>query len=357
MNKEQKTSDIHTLLFSSYALVGIGLLMNFSISPSTSTSLSLTIFYKQLLYVGIGTVSLILFSYFNHTKLKDISTVLFFLVLISLFFTTGETSRRWLYVGLPFTIQPSQYASLVLSILISKVVSTKLREDYNKKIYIILLGVVILISGLVIIEPDMGSGIIIMLTCGALLLVSGMKLIDFCIVSIPTIMLGAIAIMNNQSWKKRIVFFLNPYSAPTGEGYQALQSFRAIARGGIIGTGFMRSMFKYGKLPEKTADFIFAITAEEFGIIGCTIIIALFIALIYTGFKIAKNTGSTFSRLLAVGIILNIALSALVNISTNIGLLPVTGITLPFISFGGNSMLANLTGVGILINIAKKSGE
>jgi len=357
MNKEQKISYIRILLFLTYTLVGIGLLMNFSISPAATESLSLSIFYRQLVYAGIGTVFLIFFTYFNHKKLRDLSTILFFLLIASLLLTEGETSKRWIDIGLPFVLQPSQYVNLVLSVLIAKVVSEKLKEDYSQKIYIILLLIVTFISTLVAIEPDMGSAAVTFLACTTLLLVSGIRVKDFSLVFFPATIMGIIAVMNNRGWKERIIYFLNPYSSSSGEGYQALQSFRAIARGGIVGRGFMRSIFKYGKLPEKTADFIFAIIAEEFGIIGCIIIIALFIALLYTGFKIVKTAESSFSRLLAAGIILSIAFSTIINISTNIGLLPVTGISLPFISYGGNSMLANLIGIGILINIVKKSGE
>lgn len=357
MNKEQKASYLRVILLFTYSLIGIGLLMNFSISPAASNSLSLNIFYRQLLYVAIGTAFLIFFAYFNYKKLKNISTILFFLLVISLLLTRGVGSRRWIDIGLPFALQPSQYANLILTILIAKVVSEKLREEYNQKIFVVLFLIVIFVSGLVAIEPDMGSAAVIFFANITLLFICGIKVRDFLIVLLPTSILGIVALLSKESWKQRIVYFFHPYNSPLGAGYQALQSFRAIARGGVAGVGFMRSIFKYGKLPEKTSDFIFAIIGEEFGIIGCILVISLFVVLLYTGFKIVKNADSSFSRLLAAGIILNIATASIINISTNIGLLPVTGIVLPFISYGGNSMLSNLISIGILINIVRRSGE
>ncbi len=357
MNKEQKVSYLRTILLFTYSLVGIGLLMNFSISPAVSSSLSLDIFYRQLLYVGIGTVFLIFFAYFNHKKLKNLSTVLFLLLVISLLFTKGRASRRWIDIGLPFAFQPSQYANLILTILIAKVASEKLKEEYNQKIFIILLSIVIFVSALVAIEPDLGNAAVILFASITLLFICGIRARDFFLVFSPALILGIIAVLYKESWKQRIIYFFYPYRSPLGAGYQALQSFRAIARGGVTGVGFMRSIFKYGKLPEKTSDFIFAIIGEEFGIIGSILVIALFIVLLYTGFKIVKNAESNFSRLLAAGVTLNFAFAAIINISTNIGLLPVTGIVLPFISYGGNSMLSNLISIGILINIVRTNGE
>ena len=359
MNKDQKASYLRTILLFTYSLIGIGLLMNFSISPAASNSLSLNIFYRQLLYVGIGTFFLIFFTYFNHKKLKKVSTVLFFLLVASLLLVLikGEGAHRLIDIGLPFTFQPSQYANLILTILIAKVVSEKSKEEYNQEIFIILFLIVIFVSGLVAIEPDMGDAAIIFLTNITLLFICGIKTRDFFMVLTPTSVLGVIAVLYRDKWKQRIVYFFHPHQSPLDAGYQALQSFRAIARGGVTGAGFMRSIFKYGDLPENTSDFIFAIIGEEFGIIGCILLITLFVVLLYTGFKIVKNAESSFSRLLAAGIMLNIATASIVNISTNIGLLPVTGIVLPFISYGGNSMLSNLIGIGIIMNIVRTNGE
>jgi cell division protein FtsW (lipid II flippase) len=355
MNKD-KSQLIILLIILVYALVFFGLLMNFSISPVESESAPFNLFFRQLLNVGLGSIVLIFFSYFNHKYLAKASKVLLIILIVSLFIVDGPLSRRWIYLGeLPFALQPSQYAPIILTIFLAKVFSREVKEKFTKKLYILMFGIICFVTVMISLEPDLGSGITTFGSSMFLLFLTGISMSEFLTFLSFSLLGGALFITISKEWMNRIHAFLNPYAYSTSDALQTLQAFRALARGGIAGVGFMRSILKFpGHLPERSSDFIFAIIGEETGLIGCSVLIAVFLIIFYVGFRIARRSQSTFSRLVAAGVAIDILLWAILNMLVNVGLMPVTGVPLSFVSFGGNNMLANFIGIGILINIIRK---
>ncbi|NCO28690.1 MAG: hypothetical protein COS15_05575 [Caldiserica bacterium CG02_land_8_20_14_3_00_36_38] len=355
MNRDKRRFII-LLIALVYSLVLFGLLMNFSIGPAEYESAPFSLFFKQLFNVGVGTVALIFFSFFNHKHLMKVSKILLILLIFSLIIVDGSLSRRWIYLGnIPLALQPSQYAPIILTIFIARIFSYPINDKSSKKLYLIIFGIIIFLTVLISLEPDFGSGIIAFGSSMFLLFLTGISISEFLSFLSFSLLGGALFLTINNEWMNRIRAFFHPYLYSTSDALQSLQAFRALARGGIAGVGFMRSVLKFpGHLPERSSDFIFAIIGEETGLIGCSVLIAIFLIISYIGLRIARGSQSTFSRLVAAGIVIDILLWAILNMLVNVGLMPVTGIPLSFVSFGGNNMLANFIGVGILINIIRK---
>ena len=203
-------------------------------------------------------------------------------------------------------------------------------------------------------QPDFGTGVVIVMSIVVLLFVSGVKMNFF--IKLASIGLTAITvlIMIAPYRLKRILSFLNPWEDPLGSGFQIIQSLYAIGPGGLLGLGLGNSIQKHFYLPEPQTDFIFSIISEEFGFLGVLIVSTLFLIIIYRGFKISMNCENKFGKYLAFGITFGLAFQALLNLMVVVGLIPVTGVTLPFLSYGGSSLIITMIGIGILLNISKQ---
>ncbi len=358
MTREQKAY-IFSIIFVTYLLVLVGVVINISMSPAANPSHPMNSFYRYLFSVGVGTLFLIFFSYFNHRKLKKLAFPILVLLFISMFFTVSvEGSSRWISIkGIPFAIQPSQYITLFFVILIAKIFSENTDDRDNEKLEIFSLVLLTIFAGKVALQPDFGTATIIFLTV-ILLLLPLVK--DYKITggyTLLSIVFAGIYIRTHSSLYSRLASFLHPEKYSRESSYQLLQSLRAIARGGLYGVGLMNSYFKYGSLPLNRLDFVFAIIGEEFGLMGDTVVLVMFFTLIYLGFRIVNSVPDTFSKILALGITIHIAVSVLVNIAVNVGLLPVTGVPLPIISYSGNNAIVTFSEIGILINIIRKAAE
>lgn len=357
MNK--KNQYVIFLIGIAVILTILGILMSMSISSAITEGFSLELFYRQIIYSVIGIVVFILFSSINHTKLKKFAKILFLLnlalVVIALF-GKFDSTRRIITIGnLPFSLQPSQYVFITLTMLFARVSSEPVDEKLKYRFFTLLFIIVLIISAFVIFEPDMGTGIHILLTGFALLFILGIPIKLFLVFSGLSVLGGMSILTLNSEWQNRIQAFLNPYKYASSDAMQALQALRALARGGITGVGFMRSLLKFpGGLPVSSSDFVFAIIGEEFGILACFFIILFYAAFVYIGFRISRESKSAFSRTLAFGLTFGIVLWSLINIAVNIMLIPTTGVPLSFVSFGGNNLIANFISLGILVNIAKK---
>ena len=206
---------------------------------------------------------------------------------------------------------------------------------------------------LIMLEPDFGTGVVIVMTIIVLLFVSGVKMNFFIKIGVLGL-LGVVVLVIIAPYRmERIISFINPWSDPLGSGFQIIQSLYAIGPGGLLGLGFGNSVQKHFYLPEPQTDFIFSIISEEFGFLGVVIVTSLFITIIYSGFKIAMNCEDKFGKYLAFGITFGLAFQTMLNLMVVVGLIPVTGVTLPFLSYGGSSLLISLTSMGILLNISK----
>ena len=292
--------------------------------------------------------------YFRHaTTILLVCIVLLILVLIPGLGIVRNGSRSWFGIG-SFSIQPSEFSKLGLIIFTSKYLSksNKFLKDYKKGVFPILF-VLLLIFGLIMLEPDFGTGMIIVVTIISLLYISGVDMKFF----IGLFILGVIGIVGliiiAPYRMDRITSFVNPWSDPLGTGFQIIQSLYAIGPGGLFGVGYLNSRQKAFYLPEPQTDFIFSIIAEEFGIVGTLVILTLFGIILYRGIKIALKQEDLFSKYLSFGLIFQLIVQVIMNLSVVIGLIPVTGVTLPFMSYGGSSLLTSLVGIGILLNISK----
>ena len=251
-------------------------------------------------------------------------------------------------------MQPSEFAKMGLIIFLSKYLSNNQSNmKYIFKGVIPILIVIFWALFLIMLEPDFGSAFVIALTLIIIIFISGVRLSFFTIGGLIGL-LGIIGLIVVAPYRlQRIFAFLNPWSDPLGSGYQIIQSLYAIGPAGIFGLGFGNSIQKQFYLPEPQNDFIFAIIAEEFGIVGVTIIILLFIMLCYMVFKLSMKQSDLFAKYLSFGLGLQIILQGLLNMCVVVGLIPVTGVTLPFLSYGGSSLLVSMVSMGIILNISK----
>ena len=355
------------LLFDVILLMLFGLLMIYSSSSIWSDykfGNSLHYVLYQGLFIIISIVLIVIISkvdyhlYYKHaSKLLVISIALLILVLIPGIGIIRNGSRSWFGIG-GFGIQPSEFSKLTLIIFTAKYLekSDRYIKNYKKGVFPIL-GILMLIFGLIMLEPDFGTGMIIVVSIIALLFIAGVNMKFFFILGGIGI-IGIIGLIIIAPYRMdRITSFLNPWSDPLGTGFQIIQSLYAIGPGGLLGTGLFNSRQKHFYLPEPQTDFIFSIISEELGVLGVVIIISLFAILLYTSIKIALKCEDKYGKYLSFGLVFQIIVQTILNLSVVIGLIPVTGVTLPFLSYGGSSLLISSISVGIIISIAKSSPQ
>lgn len=314
----------------------------------------------QGLFFIIGIVALYIVSKIDYTKylkkanvILGICFLLLILVLIPGIGTIRNGSRSWFGVG-GMGIQPSEFMKLALIIFTSKYLSNNPKEVKNivKGVFPILF-ITLLAFGLIMLQPDLGTGAIILVSIVGLLFISGVNMKFF--VKIGMVGLAGLAglIIAAPYRIKRIVSFINPWTDPLGAGFQSIQSLYAIGPGGLLGMGLFNSVQKHFYLPEPQTDFIFSIISEELGIFGILIVASLFIGIFYRCIKIALNTDNLFGKYLVFGITFQLAFQTILNLSVVVGLVPITGVTLPFLSYGGSSLLITMISIGIILNVSR----
>ncbi len=344
------------------ALLSIGIIMVYSASAILSLEKYNDPYFflkRQLAWAFLGLSGMLAASRINYRALPRLLKPLLFLTLLLLILVLfpqfGKEiagARRWLKVG-DFTLQPSELAKLVLILYMADALSRK-KEKIRSFAYgflppLLILGAIFI---LILLQPDLGTGLIILVVILSMLFVSGVRLahlFSLFLVAIPSIWL----LINKVGYRKRrILVFLDPWSDPQGAGFQIIQSLLALGSGGILGRGLGEGTQKLFYLPAPHTDFIFAILGEELGLVGGMAVIILFGAFIYFGARIARRAPDLFGSLLALGITTWIGLQAMINIGVVTGFLPTKGLPLPFISFGGSSLIFSLIGVGILLSIS-----
>ena len=315
---------------------------------------------NQALFFIIGVVLMIIVSkidykkYFKYAnKILIVCITLLILVLIPGIGSVRNGSRSWFGIG-SFGIQPSEFAKLGLIIFTSKYLSNNPNSMKNFKkgvlpILIITLGM----FGIIMLQPDFGTGTILVMTIIGILFVAGLNIkifVKFGIVGL----IGVVGLIIVAPYRlKRILSFLDPWSDPLGSGFQIIQSLYSIGPGGLFGLGFGNSIQKHFYLPEPQTDFIFSIISEEFGFMGILIISTLFIIIFYNCLKISMKCTDLFGKYLSFGITFGLIFQSILNLSVVVGLIPVTGVTLPFLSYGGSSLLIIMVSMGIILNISR----
>lgn len=310
---------------------------------------------QQLIWMALGLLSMIFFTQLDYKKFKYYAipaTFFSLLLLLAVFIpglgVSGGGAHRWLKIG-PFTIQPAEIIKLTGVIFLATYFEKKTRILP----FLILVIPVTIITA--VLQKDMGSTIVFVASATLVYFAGGAPLWHF-LASLPfaVVTLGVL-IFTSPYRSKRILAFLDPFSDPQGFTYHISQVLIALGSGGLFGLGLGNSRQKFEYIPQVSTDSIFGIIGEELGFVGATFLISLFIFLIMRGLKIAQNCEDNFGRILALGLTCWLAVQVLINLSSMSALLPLTGVPLPFISYGGSALVANLTAVGILLNISKQT--
>ena len=284
-----------------------------------------------------------------------ISFVLLVLVLIPGIGSIRNGSRSWFGIG-SLGIQPSEACKISLIIFVSKYLS--LNEEYIHSFFkgvVPILFIVFVFFFLIMLQPDLGTGLIIVLSIISILFIAGVSN-KFFISGGVIGLLGVILLIVIAPYRmNRITSFVDPWKDPLGTGFQMIQSLYAIGPGGLLGMGFLNSVQKHFYLPEPQTDFIFSIICEEFGVIGAFLVVFLFAFILYRGVMISLKANDNFAKYLSFGILFQIVFQAIMNLMVVVGLIPVTGVTLPFLSYGGSSLLVSMASIGIILNISRNN--
>lgn len=367
MKKNNNKPD-QILTITTFALVVFGLVMISSAGVAISQHRFNDgyYFFKHQLFYGVlpGLFLMYLVQKIDYHFWRRVAFLLFAinLFLLVLVFIPGvglrfQGASRWITLG-PFSFQPTEMLKLTMILYLAAWLES--RKDLKRDLFegfIPFLAILGIVSFLVIKQPDMGTLGIVIIISVTMFFLSGAKTIH--LISMAGIgILAFLVLVKIESYRmNRLLVFLHPEFDPRGIGYQINQALLAIGSGGIFGLGLGHSRQKFNYLPEPIGDSIFAIICEEIGFIGAIILILLFVFFALRGLKIAKNTPDMFGKLVAIGITSWVVFQALINISAITGLIPLTGVTLPFVSYGGTSTVFSLIGVGVLLNISKKCGK
>ena len=368
VRKNRKTSENsvdHGLVVIILALLAFGLVMVFSASSASAHYIQgdATYFFKrQFLWAVLGLISMFVVSkipykiIYRYTNLIfTISVVLLLLVLVAGKEING--AKRWLGIG-SAVFQPSEIAKLSIILFLAKSISQNPKSIYKfKEGFLKYMLIIVGMAAIVLIEPHMSGAMVIGLVGCAVLFVAGFKGIYFALMgscALPAVL--ALAVLSPYRLK-RVTSFLHPFEDKLGDSWQIVQSLYAIGSGGLFGLGLGQSRQKFLYIPEPQTDFIFAIICEELGFIGAMLVMVLFAILIWKGILIARKAPDTFSSLTVAGITALIAIQVLLNIAVVTSTMPVTGIPLPFFSYGGTSLMILLTEIGIVLNISRYTSK
>jgi cell division protein FtsW len=345
------------------ALVLFGLVMVYS-ATSGSAALGdanpLGSVERQGIYALVGLVLLLVVSRLDLEQIRALAPTL---VVTALILCVGvlavgsriNGARRWIDVG-PFVFQPSELAKLALVVWTASYLSNRRPPGTLKELWRPIGLLVLAFAVLVLVEPDLGTALTILLVVGAILLVSGTRLSLLASAYGLVFGLAAIAAWSSPYRRDRLLTFLDPWKDPTGAGLQNVQALISMGSGGIAGRGLGQCIECLHYLPEAHTDMMFAVVGEELGLVGVTLLVAAFCAFAYAGIRLAIACRDPFAKRLAAGITALVCGQAAINMAAAIGVAPLTGIPLPFVSYGGSSLVVMLVGVGVLLNIARGNG-
>jgi len=361
----KKTTPDITLLILTFTLLAIGLIMVYSASAVWAEYKFDDSFFfakRQMLFAGVGIIAMFFIMNIDYWTWRTWAKVLIIIcyvllirVLIPGVGNMRNGSRSWIGIG-AFSVQPSEFMKLAMIAFLAKFLSERQKFITSfKKGLAPSLGLVFLAFGMIMLQPDLGTGTVMVGTCIVMIFIAGARISHFVMLGLVGVAAFAALVVSAPYRIKRITSFLDPWQDPLGSGFQIIQSLFAIGPGGLFGLGLGESRQKFFYLPEPQTDFIFAILAEELGFIGGSFILLLFSLLLWRGIRIALGAPDLYGSFLAVGIIAMVAIQVMINIGVVTGLMPVTGITLPFLSYGGSSLTLMLMAIGVLLNISRYS--
>ena len=353
---------------STLALCLVGAIMVFSASAVTARDMygnGSHFLLRQLLWLGFGLAAMMAVMNMDYRRLRRPGVIFTILigVLVMLagvfFLDKSHSTHRWIRIG-PASLQPSELAKLAVIFYLAWFLEMRRRpesygmNDWKHTIIPAIIPVLALV-GLVVLEPDLGTAVEIFIIAVAMLYVAGLNgkyIIGAGLASLPVVYLLIVRVSYRY---ERVVAFLNPTADPQGHGFQLLQSLIAVGSGGFTGVGLMESKQKLFYLPEAHTDFIFAVLCEELGFIGGAIVLSLFAIYGWRGIRSAFKTTDEFGRFAAMGITVMILSQTMINLCVVLGMMPTKGIPLPFISYGGSSLMVMLLATGILLNISRQA--
>lgn len=379
-NQSKKGTPDFQLLILTLLMVGFGLVMVFSSSSSTSIVKyhdAMHFTKKQMIFGGLGLLSMFVTMNIPYAKYKKLFVPVFIVTLIMLMLVPYigrdvNGAKSWFGIG-DLGIQPSELAKITIILYLAALISKKGERFRDLRTgYIPVMLIVGFVAGLIMLQPDFGSCVILVATAGLVVFAGGANL-KHILGSIGLLILGASIVLGAQllfdkisadpsapakaSYKAgRFQSFMDPLHDPQGVSYNLVQSLIAIGHGGATGTGFGQSIQKLHYLPNAYNDFIFSIIGEEFGFIGTLLFLLFYIYFIWRGILVSIRCPDTFGTLVGVGIMGLIAIQAFVNIGGVTNTIPITGVTLPFISYGGSSLMVMMASMGIVLSISRQSG-
>ncbi len=363
-NKIKKTTALTydvNLLFPVLFLVGIGIVMIYSASSTLALKRFGNEYYflnKQAVFAMAGILVLVFYKHFPYRLFNILAYPVLLIAIVLLVATVFSGfgysvggSRRWLHFG-NFSIQPSEIARLAIVIYMAYSLNKKgykLEDFYIGFLpHMLVLGI---FSIMLLFQPDFGTIIILGLLTWIMLFVGGARILHLFSSFLLLLPVLYFFMISAEYRMKRILSFLHPWQYPSDEGYQITHSLMAFGTGGLWGTGIGKGYQKLFYLPEPHTDFIFSVIGEELGLIGVMLILGLYILIVWRGIHIARNARDLFGSLVALGLTSSLGLQVCINMGVTLGLLPTKGLTLPFLSYGGTSLLINMASIGILMNI------
>ena len=331
-----------------------------SVSAFAQFGSSFLFFKRQLLYAAMGGILAVVTARLGYrvwlrawVPLLGLTVLLLILVLHSSAGVVAGGAARWISVA-GFSLQPSELAKFTVVTVVAATLSRNLRYLHDPIVWMVPLVLMVgLVLGLILLQPDIGTAMIIGLTVFVLMFVVGVRVRLLVSTGVFSCLAGLALIMGRGYSQSRLLAFLHPWADPRNSGYQIVQSLIALGSGHLFGVGLGASRQKWMYVPNAHTDFIFSIMGEELGLIGELLVLALFAAVIFFGIRIAVKAPDTFGRLLAAGITSWLGLQAMVNLGAVTGMLPITGVPLPFLSFGGSSLVTSLGAVGVLVSIGR----
>ncbi|PYR61992.1 MAG: putative lipid II flippase FtsW [Acidobacteria bacterium] len=362
----RKLKSDRVLFTATILLVGVSIVMVYSASAVVAlerTGRPSLFLIKQGMWAALGIAVLALVMRVDYRTYREppfiwgcLASVVTALVLV-LFMPPHNNARRWFGIG-GLGVQPSELAKLSAIFFIAALLERRMHRINEVKHSLLPIGIVIVtLVGLILLEPDFGTAMSIVLIAAVMVFAAGLNytyVVGAVLLSLPAVF---ILVMGTGYRRRRVLTFLNPWEDPLGDGFQIIQSLIAIGTGGVWGRGLMNGVQKLFYLPEPHTDFIYSVIAEELGLVGATAVLMCFCVITWRGLRIALRAPDSFGALLALGLTTMVAVQAFVNISVVLGLMPTKGLPLPFVSAGGSSLLINLLGMGILLNVSQHASS
>jgi cell division protein FtsW len=358
----RKLKSDRILFVTTILLVGLSIVMVYSASAVVALEryqqpyLFLT---KQLMWATLGLAFLWLVMGIDYRFYREPVFIWSCLAIVTvsligvLFSPPVNNVRRWFAIG-GLGIQPSELAKLSAIVFIAALLERRMHRINDIGYSLLPIGIVVTgLVGLIVAEPDFGTAMSLALIAAVMVFAAGLNYTYITGAALATLPIVAFLVMSSAYRRRRVLAFLNPWDDPLGDGFQIIQSLIAVGTGGISGRGLMNGVQKLFYLPEPHTDFIYSVISEELGLIGASCVLVCFCVIAWRGLRIAQQAPDQFGALLALGLTTMVAVQAFVNMSVVLGLLPTKGIPLPFVSAGGSSLLINLLGMGVLLNISQ----